>query len=214
MTDNPKIIYEGACHCGNVRFELAMAAPIREVTRCNCSICQKKGAIHLRVTQDAFKLTEGEDHLSLYQFNTKTAKHYFCKTCGIHPFSRPRIAPDMISVNINCLEGANKFRLKIKDFDGENWELACQKQKEGIPDVPFSRGSSPATVKVKGGRRYSWCACGLSKTQPFCDNTHRGSTTMRSLKFTPLKDGEVHLCMCKRTKNPPFCDGSHAKGDS
>lgn len=55
---------------------------------------------------------------------------------------------------------------------------------------------------------YWWCACGLSKKQPFCDGSHKGGEFTPS-KFTVTKAEKLALCGCKRTKSPPFCDGTH-----
>lgn len=114
-------IYHGRCHCGGIRF--SVTTKIDKVVSCNCSICTKKGALHHRVSAEQFKLVQGKDFLSLYQFDTKEAKHYFCEVCGIHPFSRPRAAPDMYSINVRCLD---EFILiegnyKLLHFDGRNW---------------------------------------------------------------------------------------------
>lgn len=69
----------------------------------------------------------------------------------------------------------------------------------------------PIEVEVIAGERYSFCPCGLSQKQPFCDGAHKEVTTFRSIKFTPEKSGKVWLCMCKHSKNMPYCDGSHSK---
>lgn len=118
--------YHGSCHCGAVRFEADVEGAIDRVTRCNCSICRKKGALLLRVAPERFRLLSGEDQLTLYQFNKKIAQHQFCANCGIHPFSRPRAAPELYTININCLDD---FDLdaedpQINDFDGQNWEAS------------------------------------------------------------------------------------------
>ncbi len=68
----------------------------------------------------------------------------------------------------------------------------------------------PLGVELEAGKNYFWCACGLSKKQPFCDGSH-ASTDIKPVKFTAEKDGVANLCMCKHTANNPFCDGSHAK---
>ncbi len=113
--------YRGSCHCAAVRFEIS--TDLNRVSECNCSICTKKGALHHRVSADQFTLLSGEEMLSLYQFGTKTAKHYFCKHCGIHPFSQPRIAPDMYSINIHCLDDLDLSATDFETvpFDGRNW---------------------------------------------------------------------------------------------
>ena len=70
---------------------------------CNCSICRRRNALMHRVPATQFRLIEGADALKLYHFNTSTARHYFCNTCGIYPFHRPRIEPDAYTINVNCL---------------------------------------------------------------------------------------------------------------
>jgi hypothetical protein len=67
---------EGGCHCGRVRFRVV--ANLDRVTG-NCSICKKKGFLHLIVPPEQFQLVSGKDDLTTYEFNTKTAKHTFCK---------------------------------------------------------------------------------------------------------------------------------------
>lgn len=116
--------YRGSCHCGAVRFEIE--AELTRVTECNCSICTKKGALHHRVPPERFTLLSGQEALALYQFGSKEAKHWFCKHCGIHPFSNPRAAPDMYSINIRCLDAyeSEKANIKVRKFDGRNWEEA------------------------------------------------------------------------------------------
>jgi hypothetical protein len=109
-----------------VRFEIA--TDLKIAVACNCSICTKKGALHHRVTPAQFKLLSGADALSLYQFDSKIAKHWFCKHCGIHPFSNPRAAPEMYSVNVRCLDDFDleAAELEIRQFDGRNWEEAIK----------------------------------------------------------------------------------------
>ena len=108
--------YDGSCHCGRVRFRVTAA--LAPIVRCNCSICRKKGFLHLIVPPDRFELLAGREDLTLYEFNTKTAKHQFCRHCGIHPFYVPRSDPDKISVNVRCLEGVDPDGLTIDPFDG------------------------------------------------------------------------------------------------
>ncbi len=114
--------WQGGCHCGAVRFEVT--AEIDEVVDCNCSVCAKKGFLHLIVEPEKFRLLQGADALVTYRFNTGTAKHTFCGTCGIHAFYTPRSHPDKVDVNVRCIEGVDLAALKIKAFDGQNWEAA------------------------------------------------------------------------------------------
>ena len=73
---------------------------------------------------------------------------------------------------------------------------------------PKVAAKEPVAVELETGRPYSWCTCGLSARQPFCDASHRG-TDFASLKFTVEEPKTAYLCQCKQTKNPPYCDGSH-----
>ncbi|MEO5370606.1 MAG: GFA family protein [Magnetococcus sp. DMHC-1] len=122
-----KTIHSGSCHCGKVRFEVA--GDMHQVRRCNCSICTKKGVLHWRVSAEQFTLLSGNDALTLYQSGTRIAKHFFCRYCGIHPFSHPRSAPDMYSINVHCLDDVDLERPAWKEehFDGKNWEEAFKK---------------------------------------------------------------------------------------
>jgi hypothetical protein len=121
MSDAPRA-YEGGCHCGRVRFRVT--ASLDRVTYCNCSICSKKGFLHLIVAPQQFELLRGNDALTTYRFNTGVAQHTFCSTCGIHPFYVPRSDPDKIDVNVRCLDGVDIAALTIREFDGRNWEHA------------------------------------------------------------------------------------------
>jgi len=101
---------------------LRVTANFDRVSDCNCSICTKKGFLHLIVPPGQFQLVSGEDDLTTYEFNTKTAKHTFCKHCGMHPFYVPRSDPDKIDINVRCLDDVNLEALDIKVFDGQHWE--------------------------------------------------------------------------------------------
>jgi hypothetical protein len=101
-----------------------VTAALDKVVRCNCSICTKKGFLHLIVPRAQVELLSGVDDLTVYTFNTGIAKHQFCRHCGIHPFYVPRSDPDKIDVNVRCLEGVDTAALAIEPFDGANWEQA------------------------------------------------------------------------------------------
>ena len=115
-------IYEGGCHCARVR--LRIDTELKTATQCNCSICTKKGVLNHRVPPERFTILQGEEYLGLYQFNTFTAKHWFCKTCGIPVFSNPRRAPEQYAVNLRCLDDFHNIvdGLTITRFDGQHWE--------------------------------------------------------------------------------------------
>lgn len=117
---NQPVTYEGGCHCGAVRFRVTVNS--HKAIVCNCSICRKKGFIHLIVSPECFSLLSGAEVLTTYTFNTHTAKHTFCQICGIHPFYRPRSHPQSIDVNLRCLDGDIMSKFVMDSFDGVNWE--------------------------------------------------------------------------------------------
>lgn len=117
---------QGGCHCGRVRFKVT--ADLTRVTYCNCSMCGKKGFLHLIVPPEQFELVSGADDLTTYTFNTGVAKHTFCRHCGIHAFYVPRSDPDKIDVNARCIDDIDLSALSIKTFDGKNWEEAMGQQ--------------------------------------------------------------------------------------
>ncbi len=114
--------YRGGCHCGRVAFEVE--GDCDEVVECNCSICRKKGYLHWIVPGERFRLLTPPDALATYTFNTRTARHHFCPTCGVAAFYVPRSDPDKIDVNVRCLDGVDVTRLRVRRFDGQNWEDA------------------------------------------------------------------------------------------
>ena len=111
----------GGCHCGAVRFEVALP-PVVEAQTCNCSICTRTGFVHVIVSESRFRLLQGADRLTTYAFNTGVARHLFCSTCGVKSFYRPRSNPDGWSVNARCLDEADGLEIRIESFDGRNWE--------------------------------------------------------------------------------------------
>ena len=118
--------HHGSCHCGKVKFTVETPAEITAI-RCNCSLCTMTGFLHLIVEKEDFTLLQGANNLSLYTFNTHTAQHLFCKTCGVKSFYVPRSHPNGYSINVNCLDHTTIHKINYQDFDGENWEKNIQK---------------------------------------------------------------------------------------
>jgi hypothetical protein len=114
------LVAEGGCHCASVRFRVSIRK--RVVSECNCSMCRKKAALHLIVSDSDFTLLSGSEHLTTYTFNTHVAKHVFCTRCGIHSFGRPRSQPDKVTVNLRCLDDDLQSQFSVSTFDGQNWE--------------------------------------------------------------------------------------------
>jgi len=115
--------HRGGCHCGRVCFEVD-APPDLELLDCNCSMCARSLFLHLIVPRDAFRLLSGESDLVDYRFGTGTARHLFCRHCGVKSFYVPRSHPDGYSINARCLDPATITSMKIRPYDGRNWESA------------------------------------------------------------------------------------------
>jgi hypothetical protein len=119
---NPDITEsQGACHCGTVRFRVKLPDGLRKPRRCTCSICRMRGAVAVSARVGELTVTQGEDALSLYQFNTGTAKHWFCSKCGIYTHHQRRSNPGEYGVNVACLEGVSPFDFEaVPVTDGVN----------------------------------------------------------------------------------------------
>lgn len=115
--------HSGSCHCGTVRFEFR--GPITRALRCTCSMCRRVGALWHRSDDAGLRIVSGEESLALYQFGTRTARHYFCPHCGVHPLTRPRLDPTRWVVNLRCVDGVDLDALAVSTFDGANWEQAA-----------------------------------------------------------------------------------------
>jgi hypothetical protein len=118
---NDYVEMEGACHCGTVRFKIRLADGLNSPRRCTCSYCRMRGAVALSADISGIMFLSGEDALTLYQFNTRTAHHYFCSKCGIYTHHRRRSNPNEYSINAACLKGVSPFDFaEVPVFDGVN----------------------------------------------------------------------------------------------
>nr|WP_275679665.1 GFA family protein [Shewanella sp. PS-2] len=116
-----KATHLASCHCGAVVLELSLPNGIENPRRCDCSICRRKGAIVGSVPLAGLKIIKGETALKCYEFNTKTAKHYFCSICGIYTHHQRRSNPNEYGYNLGCLEGVNPYELgDVPVCDGVN----------------------------------------------------------------------------------------------
>ena len=114
------VTLNGSCHCGAVRFTATLTQGFASARRCTCSICRMRGAIAVTSTHENFNVTEGEDFLATYRFNTNTAEHHFCTVCGIYTHHKRRSNPEQLGVNVACLEGVSPFDFKeVVVYDGE-----------------------------------------------------------------------------------------------
>ena len=110
------VTHRGGCHCGAVAFEVQAPACLT-VSDCNCSVCRMSGYQHLIVPRARFRLLQGAESLTEYRFNTGTARHLFCRHCGVKSFYVPRSNPDGYSVNARCLDPATVEHVEVEIFD-------------------------------------------------------------------------------------------------
>ncbi|CAI8597184.1 unnamed protein product [Vicia faba] len=116
------VMHTGGCHCKSVRWKVAAPSSV-VVWDCNCSICYMRGNANFTVPADKFKLLgDSAEFLTTYTFGTHTAKHTFCKICGITSFYYPRSNPDGVAVTIRCVDHGTLRIYEVKNFDGKNWE--------------------------------------------------------------------------------------------
>jgi hypothetical protein len=116
-----QVWHRASCHCGAVVLRLHLPDGIVDPRRCDCSICRRKGAIVASVPLDGIEVVQGQEHLRVYEFNTRTAKHYFCGVCGIYTHHQRRSNPSQYGFNLGCLEGVNPFDLgEVPTRDGVN----------------------------------------------------------------------------------------------
>lgn len=104
--------HAASCHCGAVKFNVRLSDGFNSIRRCTCSYCSVRGAIAVTANLNGIDFTQGQECLTLYQFNTNTAKHYFCSKCGIYTHHRRRSNPNEFGINVACIEGVSPF-----DFD-------------------------------------------------------------------------------------------------
>jgi len=117
--------YFGSCHCGAIKFKFKSEDSV-EVWNCNCSICDMISYQHLFVKHELFEIISGRELISEYNFETGTAKHYFCKKCGVKSFYQPRSHPEMYSINHKCVTNPPAIK-EVVYFDGKNFEDSIKK---------------------------------------------------------------------------------------
>ena len=115
--------YRGKCHCGAVRFAFRTEEPITTGIRCNCSICIRRGAAMSTTyfPREAFEQLEGLDKLTVYIWGDRMVNHYFCATCGIHPFHDVIGKEGRYRVNLGCIDDLDVQGLSITMIDGRSY---------------------------------------------------------------------------------------------
>lgn len=116
-----KGVHEASCHCGAVRFRVGLSDGFATARRCTCSYCIMRGAVAVSASVGSIEFVSGEENLTVYRFNTGTAAHYFCATCGIYTHHRRRSNPGEFGVNVACIEGVSPFDFpEVPVMDGVN----------------------------------------------------------------------------------------------
>lgn len=113
---HPLRTYRGSCHCGAIRFEVDTDLP--ELTMCDCSMCKRRNALMVKVHESHWRLLAGAESLAEYQFHTHTARHFFCRVCGIYPFHRKRVTPDFLGINVHCLDDIDLTGVPVRQAVG------------------------------------------------------------------------------------------------
>lgn len=123
---------QGQCHCGAVQFRIHGHDKPLNAMRCDCSLCRRKGAIMGTARLEEFELTAGEDSLTLYQWNTRVARHYFCSVCGIYTHHQRRRRPDEYGYNIACLTNYDINELgEVPVTDGASLSVTVGTEEHG-----------------------------------------------------------------------------------
>ena len=109
MMPDDTTLCAGSCHCGAVRFEATLSDGFNTIRRCTCSYCRMRGAVVVSAEMGGVRILAGEDILTSYRFNTRTAQHFFCSRCGIYTHHQRRSNPNLYGVNVACLDGVSPF---------------------------------------------------------------------------------------------------------
>ncbi len=114
------MIHKGSCHCGKVAFEAE--GEIKGAMACNCSFCQRKGALMWFVPRDKLRLLTTDSAAATYTFNKHAIKHRFCAVCGIHPYGEATDPKGnaMAAINIRCLEDVDLESIPVQYYDGRS----------------------------------------------------------------------------------------------
>ena len=114
------MLHKGSCHCGRIAFEVE--GDVKSAMSCNCSICQRKGALMWFVPRDALHVTTPEANASTYTFNKHVIQHRFCPVCGMHPYGEgtdPK-GNRVAAINIRCLTDIDLESVPVTHFDGRS----------------------------------------------------------------------------------------------
>ena len=135
-----EVVHAGGCHCRRVRWRVEAPGSVVAWV-CNCSDCSMRGNPHFVVPAARFKLQPGaEEFITTYTFGTHTARHTFCKACGITSFYTPRSNPDGVAVTVACVDPGTLRHVEYRKADGRNWEEWFERSRI----AGFSKGKAEA----------------------------------------------------------------------
>ena len=110
-----------SCHCGATALRASLPYGLSDAARCTCSFCKRRQAAAVTATTSSVVVTKGADQLQLYSWGTHTAKHYFCKTCGIYLYHQRRADPEQCGINLGCIEDVKTWEHEpVRWTDGVN----------------------------------------------------------------------------------------------
>lgn len=114
-------VRSGRCHCGAVRFEVALSDGFNSIRRCTCSYCRMRGAVVVMAEMGGVRVLEGEEMLTTYRFHSGAVRHFFCSRCGIYTHHQRRSDQSLYAVNVACLDGTSPFDFfEVPVMDGVN----------------------------------------------------------------------------------------------
>jgi len=124
-----------SCHCGAVVIQATLPDGLASARRCTCSFCRRRGAAAVTAHTNSLRVLQGADNLTLYTWGTHTAKHWFCKTCGIYTHHQRRSDPTECGINLGCIDGVNP-----RDHDPIGWvdgiNHPADRPASGTPNSP------------------------------------------------------------------------------
>ena len=108
------------CHCKKIKIEIQSSDILSDFTRCDCSLCIKRGSIMAVVLLEELSILKGVESLSMYKFGKNQASHYFCSICGIYTHHRSFTSPNKYCINLGCIDDIDYFKFKkVPIFNGK-----------------------------------------------------------------------------------------------
>jgi hypothetical protein len=128
----------GSCHCGALRFAVVVDAT--KGSRCNCTVCMKIGATTTIAAPSALEVLSDESTHGTYEWGWKSGKRFFCKSCGVHAYSRghlEQLGGDYVSINLNALDDVDLRDVSVTYWDGrhDNWQAGARETPWPVFDV-------------------------------------------------------------------------------